>query len=121
MTTTVDKPTTLYNAFMDVFIALDCEFEGTASELLEKVALHDPQVLPADGARMSKALSEMEPRLRALGVMVTRHWKNKRKVITIGFDETNPKVIAVSQKVKAMCNGRNLDVCEGNNYRCLCQ
>ena len=72
------------------------------------------------GARMSKALSEMEPRLSALGVMITRSWKNKQKLITIELDETHPKVIAVSEEVKKWCNGRNLDYCKSNNYRCLC-
>ena len=66
MTTTVDKTTPLYNAFMDVFIATDCEFEGTASELLEIIAQGNPDDLPANATRMGRAFSEIEPRVIAL-------------------------------------------------------
>ena len=61
----------------------DCLFEGTVSELLEKVALGNPDDLPADSARMGKALSEMEPKLNVVGITVDRRWKNKQKVIRI--------------------------------------
>ena len=97
MTTTIDKTTTLYNAFMDVFIALDCEFEGTASELLEKVALGNPdvlpEVLPADAARMSKALSEgivpiANARAESKGYkfIVDRFKKAEQRVIRINIE-----------------------------------
>ena len=54
-------------------------FEGTAFELLEIIALGYPNELPADATRMSGALSEIEPRLKEVGVTVDRFWKNKQK------------------------------------------
>ena len=93
MTTTVNKTTTLYNAFWDVLLKTeqeDCLFGRTASELLEKVALGNPDVLPADAARMSKALSEeIEPIANARAerqgykFIVDRFKKGDQRVIRI--------------------------------------
>jgi len=102
MTTTVDKTTPLYDAFWDVLLRAenareDCLFEGTASELLEKVALGNPdvlpEVLPADAARMSKALSEeIEPIANARAdskgykFTVDRFKKADQRVIRINIE-----------------------------------
>ena len=100
MTTTVNKATTIYDAFMDVFSMdardprqekmgdwpQDCLFEGTASESLEKISLGTPDDLPTDATRMSKALSEIEPRLKALkphSVTVDRFTRDKQRIIKI--------------------------------------
>ena len=116
MTTTVNKTTacvgTLYHAFWNVFAMdasdprqhtmepwpQDCLFEGTASELLEKVALGNPDVLPADAARMSKALSEeIEPIANARAerqgykFIVDRFKKGDQRVIRISIEcQTTP-------------------------------
>ena len=103
MTTTSTKPTTLYDAFWDVLLRPenareDCLFEGTASELLEKVALVNPEVLPADAARMSKALSEeIEPIANARAerqgykFIVDRFKKGDQRVIRISIEcQTTP-------------------------------
>jgi len=96
MTTTVDKITPLYDAVWDVLLRTereDCLFEDTASELLEKVALGNPEALPADAARMSKALSEeIEPianaRAESKGYkfIVDRLKKGSQRVIRINIE-----------------------------------
>ena len=101
MTTTVNKTTTLYNAFWDVLLKTeqeDCLFGRTASELLEKVALGNPEALPADAARMSKALSEeirpiakVRAERKGYKFTVDRYWKNKQKLIKINIEcQTKP-------------------------------
>ena len=65
----------------------DCLFEGTASELLEIIALGTPDDLPADSARMSKEISDIEPRLNVLGIAVDRFKKGDQRVIRIDVSQ----------------------------------
>jgi len=103
MTTTVNKTTTIYDAFIDVFSmnARDSRwseipdriesiltsdgslFEGTASELLEIIVLGAPDDLPTDATRMSKPLSKIKPSLKALGITVDRFIRDKQRIIRV--------------------------------------